>query len=138
MPEIISGAALPLATLFYASLNAILTIVLAWRVGVVRMRNNVAFGDGGCEPLQRAIRAHGNNTEYVPLALILLALVEMVGAPAMLVHGLGAVLFAGRVLHAVGLSATTGPNPPRAVGILLTWAAILVSAGYGLYAAISH
>jgi uncharacterized membrane protein YecN with MAPEG domain len=35
----------------------------------------------------------------------------------------GVILFAGRVLHAVGLSGSGGATFPRAIGMLLTWIA---------------
>jgi uncharacterized membrane protein YecN with MAPEG domain len=51
-----------------------------------------------------------------------------VGAPAWMVHGVGATLFVGRVAHALGLLLQTGPSLGRVVGMLLTWVALLTAA----------
>ena len=53
--------------------------------------------------LQYAIRAQGNATEYIPIALILLVLLELSGASLWLVHLGGVAIIVGRVLHAKGL-----------------------------------
>ncbi|MCF4165043.1 MAPEG family protein [Zavarzinia compransoris] len=117
-------------TLLYAGLNALVTFALAFRVGLQRMKANVIFGPGAevDSPLQRAIRAHANNVEYVPLTLMLIALLEIAGQPAWLIHALGAALFVGRVAHGIGLNMTAESSPGRLYGILLTWIALLVAA----------
>jgi uncharacterized membrane protein YecN with MAPEG domain len=46
-----------------------------------------------------------------------------VEAPPLAIHLGGVILFAGRVLHAVGLSGSGGATFPRAIGMLLTWIA---------------
>ncbi|WP_404355653.1 MAPEG family protein [Methylotuvimicrobium sp. KM1] len=61
------------------------------------------LGDGGEPELQAAIRAQGNATEYIPISLILLVLLELSGAHAALVHSGGIAVLVGRILHARGL-----------------------------------
>ena len=82
-------------TLFYVQLS----------LHVIRLRklHQVSVGTGGVEVLERAIRAHGNFAEYVPLSLVLMALLEINGAPSLLVAALGACLVMGRYLHAKGM-----------------------------------
>jgi uncharacterized membrane protein YecN with MAPEG domain len=58
----------------------------------------------GNEDMQRAMRAFGNFTEYVPMILLLMGFGEMLGAHKWLSHGLGASLVASRLLHAWGLA----------------------------------
>lgn len=125
-------------TLLYAGLNVLVTFALSFMVGIQRMRAKVVFGAGaaGDTPLQRAIRAHGNNIEYVPLILVLIALLEMTGQPVWLIHTLGAGLFVGRVAHGVGLSLSAGSSAGRGVGVLLTWIAMLVAAVWAIVAAL--
>ncbi|WP_165837748.1 MAPEG family protein [Zavarzinia aquatilis] len=130
-------AALPHWTLLYAGLNGLLSFALAFRVGLQRMKSNVIFGDGGDSALQRAIRAHGNNVEYVPLTLVLIGLLELSGQPGWAIHVLGAALFAGRALHGIGLSISAEGTPPRLYGILLTWGALVVSAVWCVVAALT-
>ncbi len=53
-------------------------------------------------PMRRYDRAsHGRNfiAQYTPLALLLLAVVELGGAPATIVHALGLMLVAAALLH---------------------------------------
>ncbi|TDP46086.1 MAPEG family protein [Zavarzinia compransoris] len=123
-------------TLLYAGLNGLLSFALAFRVGLQRMRANVIFGAGDDPGLQRAIRAHGNNVEYVPLALVLIGFLEVAGQPGWLVHALGAALFLGRALHAFGLSMTEEGSPGRLYGILLTWIVLAVASTWSVIAAV--
>lgn len=115
-------------TALYAGLLGVLLLVLSYRVSMYRRRYSVSLGDGGHKDLHAAIRVQGNFVEYVPTALILLVLVELSGRQPAIVHGLGAALFLGRVLHAQGLIANPGgKSPGRMIGILLTWAMLLVT-----------
>ena len=109
----------------YASVLAIVFIVLSYRVAQRRMRFQVGLGTGDNRELERAVRIHGNFAEYVPLALLLLALFESGGAPGWAVHAAGAALLIARVLHAVGLTQSSGRTTGRFTGILATWLVIL-------------
>ncbi|MDP2323808.1 MAG: MAPEG family protein, partial [Gammaproteobacteria bacterium] len=68
-------------TAIYASVLAILYIVLSSRVARRRMKFQVGLGVGESRELERAVRIHGNFAEYVPLALLLLVVYEIGGAP---------------------------------------------------------
>lgn len=87
----------------YAALLALLIVWLALQVIKVRRAKRVRLGDGGEPELLAAIRAHGNATEYIPVSLILLILLELNGAQMALVHSGGIALLAGRLLHAKGM-----------------------------------
>jgi uncharacterized membrane protein YecN with MAPEG domain len=89
------------------------------------MRFQVGLGTGDNRELERAVRIHGNFAEYVPLALVLLVIYEMGGAPAWAVHLAGAVLLVARLLHAFGLTQSSGRSPGRFTGIIATWLVIL-------------
>jgi len=118
----------PTITGLYAGLLALMFVPLSFRVIRMRYRKRIGIMDGGDREMGRAMRAHGNFTEYVPLALILMALVEINGAPLYLVHLYGAVLVGGRVLHAFGLSRSSGASRPRVVGMIATFV-VIVSTG---------
>lgn len=112
-------------TALYAGLFGLLIVVLGILVTRQRMKNKVSLGGGEAPALKRAIRAHANCIEYVPIALLLMLVAEInQGAPRML-HGYGATLFAARVAHAWGLSRTDKPNPGRFIGSILTWLVII-------------
>ena len=87
----------------YAGILALLYIALAVSVVRLRYRHRVALGTGDHEPLVRAIRAHANFSEYVPLALLLLYFVAELGISPLLIHALAALLLIGRILHAYSL-----------------------------------
>ena len=58
----------------------------------------------------------------------MLAAYEINGASPIWLHGLGATLFIGRVLHAIGLSKTTGTSKKRQIGMLSVFLVIIVLA----------
>lgn len=90
-------------TAIYASLCALLMIWLATRVINLRWEKRVKFGDGEQVDLKLAIRAHGNAAEYVPIALILLFLLEYNGLRPLFIHVLGIAFVYGRYTHARAL-----------------------------------
>ena len=83
--------------------------------------------------LQRKLRAFGNFVEYVPLALLLILLLELANSPAWFLWLLGSVLTIARIAHAWGVIKTYGPSPSRAVGFFLTWFVYLLAASACLY-----
>ncbi len=119
-------------TAFYASLMAILYVLLSYRVAQRRIRFRVGLGAGENAELERAIRIHGNFSEYVPFALLLMALLEGGGAPAWSLLGAGILLLMARILHVVGLSGTSGRSTGRFAGVTLTWALLLALAAGNL------
>jgi uncharacterized protein len=114
-------------TVLYAGLNGLLLLVLVVGVMRQRQRTGVQFGDGGSEELERAQRCLGNWAEYAPLVLILMGLLEAQRTSAYLLHGLGIAITVGRVLHAWGLSRSSGRSFGRSAGMALTWATLLVA-----------
>lgn len=107
-------------TLLYAAICTLLVLLLAVRVIAVRFRKRIGIGDGGDPDLQRRIRVHANAIEYLPLALLLLGGMELNGYPNSVIHGFGITLVISRLLHAWGLSRSTGASPGRFAGVLLT------------------
>jgi len=91
-----------------------------------RFKHRVGLGDGGNEDMSRRIRMHGNFAEYVPLALILIFLVEMNDFAGMLTHGLGIALVVGRAFHAMGIYNIAPINKSRQIGMVLTLLVILI------------
>jgi uncharacterized protein len=116
-------AAAPVITLIIAAALGVLTLWLGIRVMRLRVRTNVSTGHGDNPLLEARCRAHGNLTEYAPIALILMLLVELrVGASPWL-WVIGAALVIGRVIHPFGLE-RPAPNAYRVGGMALTWSAI--------------
>lgn len=111
---------------FYAAANAFLLLLLAMLTTRARRATRTSLGDGGNAQMIQATRAHGNAAEYIPIGLILLWALINVGAPTWLLHLQGATLTLGRVLHALGLHSSTGVSLGRFLGILTTWASLLI------------
>lgn len=115
-------------TLLYAGALALWFFVLSLRVSLARVGpGKPSLGDGGSPRLQRMIRGQANFAEYVPLILLLIGLLELHGLPKWAVHGLGAMLLVGRLLHGYALSFTANSVFGRSAGIALTFVALLVA-----------
>lgn len=113
-------------TALYASLLVPLFLLLASRV--IRARRGARVGDGGDAVLMRRMRVHANFAEYVPFALLLLALAESLGTNVLVLHGLGIVLLAGRIAHAFGMSQPAEMFAFRVAGIVTTFGMMGVAA----------
>ncbi len=115
-------------TAFYASLLGLCYLYLSLLVIGVRRSARISLGDGGNEDLRRLGRAHGNFSEYVPITLILIACFEANFGQAWVIHVFALGLLFGRLLHAFGIRHHEGASWQRLVGMLLTFAALLMSA----------
>jgi uncharacterized membrane protein YecN with MAPEG domain len=125
---------LPSTTAAYLGILGLLYAVLGLQVSRLRRGNQVLFGDGGNIKLRSAIRAHANFAEYVPIIVLMVAMLEMSGMPATRVHLMMGTLLVARLLHPLGMY--VGPRTMqfqicRVGGILLTLL-VLVSAAVGL------
>ncbi|MDF2120174.1 MAPEG family protein [Roseiarcaceae bacterium H3SJ34-1] len=115
----------------YAGLLAIIMVVLLGNVGRLRSKKGVSLGDNGDRDLLIANRQHMNFVECVPLALLLLAVVEANGAPRGWVHALGIILLISRLIHPFGINPASMNTTCRIVGsggtILMIVAAALTA-----------
>jgi hypothetical protein len=117
----------PIITGFWAGLVGLLGLLLALNVVRLRQKLQVGLGDGGHPELERAIRIFGNFTEYTALCLVMIALLDMLAGPRLLIHASCVALLVGRAAHAWGIAGSSRASPGRVVGMTLTWAVILVS-----------
>ena len=125
------------ASILYAGLFVLFFLLLKGRVGQVRAGEKVMFGDGANERLQRAQRVQGNAVEDVPVTLIGLVGLGLLAAPVWLIHVLGLAFLAGRILHAVGLSSSSGSSAGRMWGTLITLLVMLATAVACIWFAVS-
>ncbi|WP_395447704.1 MAPEG family protein [Aminobacter sp. UC22_36] len=109
-----------------AALAAVALVVLSITVSLHRKKVGVRIGYGEDIALMRRIRAQGNFIEYVPLALILLALAEYRQASAAMLWTIAGLLVVGRCLHIAGI--LTGRTPLSAPGMVGTYGALLAGA----------
>ncbi|HSG57481.1 MAG TPA: MAPEG family protein [Paracoccaceae bacterium] len=121
----------------YAGLIALVFLWLSARVIRRRLEAHVSVGDADDRDLKKRMRVQANCAEYAPLALILLAMAEMQGAPGWVVHLLGAMLLAGRLAHGIGMGRTPQIPLLRTVGVVLTFtmmaATALANIGHALF-----
>ena len=102
--------------LFYAGLT-VRTLLLRRRHGV---GVGTANSSGEVRALTRAVRAHGNFVEYVPICLLLISFYELQHGPTATVHGFCLLLFTGRMIHAVGISREPEPFQLRVISTAMT------------------
>ena len=117
-------------TLCAAAAAAIINIWLSLRIGGVRRAEKISIGDGGHELLGRRMRAQLNFAENVPLALVLLAAVELSGKGSRWLAIVAAVFMLGRVAHGIGMDGK-GFEVGRGIGTTTTILALL---GLSIYA----
>ena len=114
----------------YTAIFGLMFVYLSICVIKQRRSAKVSIGDGDNPTLRKAIAVHNNFSQYVPLALLLIAFVELNHAPATITHGLCACLLVGRVAHAYGLAQAVQIMKLRQIGVLLTFGVIIIAAFY--------
>ena len=116
-------------TFLYSSLLAFLYLILSINVIRMRYKSKISLqGLGEDKYLNRAIRIHGNFAEYVPISLILFALLDFSGTSHWILHSIGISLILARISHAWGLSLSSGRSVPRFLGTLLTFLVLILLA----------
>lgn len=123
-------------TAIFVGIFALAHIPFTVFVGYHRARTGIQFFDGGDAALLRKMRAHGNFTEQVPIALLAMAAAEATGAPRWALLAGGISLLIGRALHAF-VVARSGWGIGRAIGMVLTMLATGWFGGNALYRALA-
>lgn len=115
------------AIALWAGLNLGLTLLLALNVTRHRMKEGVSTGSGNSQSHERAVRAHGNTTEYVPGALLGILILVALGYSPLIINLLGASLLVARFCHAHGIQQLEVALPKtRVLGNVLTWVLYLI------------
>jgi uncharacterized membrane protein YecN with MAPEG domain len=122
-------------TAFYASLLAIFALYLSFQAGTYRGKTGVSilYGDPVNLELAQRVRRHQNFLEYVPIAIILMLLIESNGGSTTFLHVVGVLLIVSRVAHNIGLRHDNMAHPGRAIGAGGTALVSLASAAYLLW-----
>ena len=118
-------------TLTIAGAAALINLWLSVRVSRLRFREKVSIGHGDNKLVETRMRAHANFTEYTPLFLILLGLIEFARGPETWLWALAILFVLGRLVHAFGMD-RPAPNPLRIGGMIATYTPLLTLAGYAL------
>ena len=115
-------------TPLYAAIFGIMLFVLSIRTIRARRKLQIAIGHADDAVMERAMRIHANFCEYVPIALLLIYLLEVMLGTSYWIHVLGGALLLGRLLHAYGVSRSREDLRFRVTGMLLTFTVIISSA----------
>ena len=118
-------------TLTIAGAAALLNLWLSVRVSQLRFRHKVSLGTGGNAVVEKRMRAHANFTEYAPIFLVLLGLIELARGSETWLWAVAIAFILGRLAHAFGMD-RPAPNPLRIGGMLLTYMTLLALAVYAL------
>jgi len=121
-----------LITSIIAAALTLIFIKLSFAVISLRRKNKVGLGSGGHEDLERAIRTQGNFAEYVPLGVVLIACLELNGAPWWLVAIPGIALIIGRLIHAKGMNTPPPDFSKRVLGMKFTFLTLIALAALNL------
>ena len=116
----------PVTTALFAGILGLMKLGLGLRVTIYRASQNIPLGDQADETMLRRIRAHANFSENVPMALILMMLIEMLHASGLAIFALGIILVIGRLLHWLGLSGNAEAFN-RVTGMIMTWGVIAIA-----------
>ena len=111
-------------TALYGAILALIIVALGINVTVHRVKLKVPLGDGGNKEMLRMIRLHGNAVEYVPLAIVMMAIYEINGGSHLALHIIGVALIAGRLIQTAAMWSTEIAGPGRGTGQTLTWLSI--------------
>jgi uncharacterized protein len=130
----IEGASMtmPHLSLLFAGLCALIQTALTALVILRRAQTGVNLLDGGDLQLVRRIRAHANFIETVPMALLLMVLLEMNGLETHWLWGFGLLLITGRMLHAYGVLSGK-VSWPRLAGMIMTLVVISIEGAMCLW-----
>ena len=109
-----------------SGLLVILYFALSINVSLTRQRTRTGIGAGEdpSGPMSKAVRAHGNAAEYIPIFVALFLYLQMTGTGRWL-EWVAIIVTACRVLQALGMLMTktfsAPPHPLRALGALGTY-----------------
>jgi uncharacterized membrane protein YecN with MAPEG domain len=120
-------------TALYSSLLILFYVFLSLKTIRTRRKTKIALGHDENPQMLRAIRAHSNFSEYVPLSLFAIFLVESNSSNHIFPHLLGLLTLTGRILHAYGISQVKENFNYRVMGMVLTFTSLMSSAAYLLY-----
>ncbi len=113
-------------TALYASFMTMMLMVLSFHVIYLRFKLGIMVGDGGNEEMQKLIQARNNIVDYVPLALLLMFILEKYDMHPYVLHGLGVTLIISRLIQGLALTTCASASKGRIAGSMLIHAVLLV------------
>ena len=122
-------------TALYAGILTVFSLVLSGKAGGFRGKTGISIlhGEPSNMDLAQRVRVHQNFLEYVPMALILMGIIEVNGGNATFLHVFGVVLIISRVAHAIGLKHDNMAHPGRVIGAGGTFLMSFAAAVYAVW-----
>lgn len=109
-----------------------LFIFLSAKIIFLRRKNKISIGHNNTPEFENAIRAHGNFSEYTPLALLEIFILTQLHVNPFIIVLLCITILCGRISHAIGLNyfeLKKSPNfRPRIIGASLTFFSLILGA----------
>tara|TARA_R110002111_G_scaffold182460_1_gene248002 strand:+ start:213 stop:617 length:405 start_codon:yes stop_codon:yes gene_type:complete len=122
-------------TALAAAICALLLIFMKFKVIGQRVKTETLFGAGEDAKMKMVRGTHANLAENAPIALILMALLEMANAHHWTLTGLAALFLVARAIHIYGMYQhhATGSVRFRQAGVLGTTLSIVAMALWVIY-----
>ncbi|MEO9634215.1 MAG: MAPEG family protein [Roseobacter sp.] len=122
-------------TALAAAICALMLIFMKFKVIGQRVKTETMFGAGDDDEMKMVRGTHANLAENAPIALILMALLELASAHHWTLTGLAALFLISRVLHIYGMYQHHGAGNLRfrQIGVLGTAISIVAMAFWILY-----
>lgn len=114
---------IPSVTMLVSGLLVLLYLVMSLRIVFFRFEKKMSLGFpiDSKDPMFKADRIHANFSEYVPLIIIMMALLEITGTPTNYIKISGFSLIVARIIHWIGIMQRKVPNPFRFLGAAITF-----------------
>lgn len=104
----------------YAGVLGLLFFRISMDTISARRSHKIALGSGPNNEIAHLIAAHSNFSAYAPVLLFLLYLLETSAVHPVVVHGLGIVIVAGRVVHYLSMKSRETTFSRRKLGMMMT------------------
>ena len=115
-------------TALFSSVLFFLYFRLAKNVIAIRHKSKISLGFGKSKELEQAISAHSNFNQYVPLALLMMACMELNKIHFSLIIVIGACFTFGRMVHAKSFLKKTMDIKQRVMGMKFTFYSMIAMA----------
>ncbi len=117
-------------TAFYTGILALIMVFLAYKTSARRREAKINLGIGDDRIMERRSRAFGNFIEFVPMMILLMAMIELQGHKALFIHMLGVAIIVARLFHALGITGALKAVNGRFLGSLLSYIILLLAGGF--------
>lgn len=88
---------------FLVSVNALLLVILAAYVSVLRVRYKISYGEKDNKHLLKAVRTHANGVEQVPIFALLVLALTYTNNSNFILACLVLIFTFSRISHAIGM-----------------------------------